>query len=68
MVWKVVIAAEVLTLPKHGIGKALQLAQIQLETSKVFAWTIVAIILTALSDILFNLILKSLGREAKYDN
>ncbi len=68
MVWKVVIAAEVLTLPNHGIGKALQLAQIQLETSKVFAWTIVAIILTALSDILFNLILKSLGREAKYDN
>lgn len=68
MIWKVVIAAEVLTLPKHGIGRALQLAQIQLETSKVFAWTIVAIILTALSDAAFNLILKHLGKEAKYDN
>ncbi len=68
MVWKVVIAAEVLTLPKHGIGKALQLAQIQLETSKVFAWTIVAIILTALNDALFNLVLNQLRKEAKYDN
>ena len=58
MIWKVVIAAEVLTLPKHGIGRALQLAQIQLETPKVFAWTIVAILLTALGDFLFNAVLK----------
>ena len=58
MIWKVVIAAEVLTLPKHGIGRALQLAQIQLETPKVFAWTIVAILLTALGDLLFNAVLK----------
>ena len=58
MIWKVVIAAEVLTLPKHGIGRALQLAQIQLETSKVFAWTIVAILLTALGDFSFNAVLK----------
>lgn len=68
MIWKVVIAAEVLTLPKYGIGRALQLAQIQLETPKVFAWTIVAIILTALSDTIFNLILKHLGMEGKDDN
>lgn len=68
MIWKVVIAAEVLTLPKYGIGRALQLAQIQLETPKVFAWTIIAIILTALSDTLFNLLLKHLGVEAKNDH
>ena len=58
MIWKVVIAAEVLTLPKHGVGRALQLAQIQLETAKVFAWTIVAILLTALGDFIFNAVLK----------
>lgn len=62
MIWKVVIAAEVLTLPKQGIGRALQLAQIQLETSKVFAWTVIAIILTALGDGLFNLLLKQLRK------
>lgn len=64
MIWKVVIAAEVLTLPKHGIGRELQLAQIQLETPKVFAWTIVAILLTAMGDGLFNFTLK----KAKHDN
>ncbi len=58
IIWKVVIAAEVLTLPKHGVGRALQLAQIQLETAKVFAWTIVAILLTALGDFIFNAVLK----------
>ncbi len=63
MIWKVVIAAEVIILPKQGIGRSLQLAQIQLETCKVFAWTIVAVILTSLSDTLFELILKSLQKK-----
>lgn len=58
MIWKVVIAAEVLTLPENGVGRSLQLAQIQLQTSYVFAWTIVAILLTALGDILFDLIIR----------
>ena len=58
MIWKVVIAAEVLTLPKYGIGRELQLAQIQLETSKVFAWTILTILLTALGDFVFTAVLK----------
>lgn len=68
MIWKVVIAAEVLTLPKQGIGRALQLAQIQLETPKVFAWTIIAILLTALGDGLFKLLLKQLKWEARRGN
>lgn len=54
MVWKVVIAAEVIVLPKYGIGRSLQLAQIQLETNVVLAWTIVAVLLTALGDGLFD--------------
>lgn len=68
MIWKVVIAAEVLTLPKHGIGRALQLAQIQLETSKVFAWTVIAIVLTALGDALFNTLLKHCIKEVPHGN
>jgi len=54
MIWKVVIAAEVIVLPKYGIGRSLQLAQIQLETNVVLAWTIVAVLLTALGDGLFD--------------
>ncbi len=55
MVWKVVIAAEVLTIPRYGIGRSMQLAQVQLETATVFAWTIVAIVLTAIGDYVFSL-------------
>lgn len=58
MIWKVVIAAEVLTIPKHGVGRSLQLSQVNLETSKVFAWTVSAVLLTALGDLIFNFILK----------
>lgn len=58
MIWKVVIAAEVLTVPSHGVGAKMQLAQIQLETSEVLAWTLVAVILTALGDLIFNMIVK----------
>lgn len=64
MIWKVVIASEVLTIPNYGVGKDLQLSQVQLDTSKVFAWTVVAIILTSLSDKAFEALLKkTLGRR-----
>ncbi len=58
MIWKVIIAAEVLTLPDYGVGRSLQLAQIQLQTADVFAWTIIAILLTAIGDFLFDLIIR----------
>lgn len=54
MTWKVVIAGEILTVPKQGIGSSMQFAQLNLETSEVMAWTVAAIILTAASDALFN--------------
>lgn len=63
MTWKVVIAAEVLTVPPEGIGSAMQYAQINLETSEVMAWTVIAIILTALSDALFSLAARLMGRR-----
>ncbi len=58
MIWKVVIAAEVLTVPDYGVGAKMQLSQMQLNTSSVLAWTLVAIILTSLSDLLFFSITK----------
>lgn len=44
--FRAVIAAEVLCLPKFAIGTNLQTAKIYLETEYVFAWTIIAIILS----------------------
>ena len=38
--WKVVVAGEVLCLPKNGLGSVLQKNQIHLETASVFAITI----------------------------
>ncbi len=49
LTWKVVVAAEVLSLPKRGIGAKMQYAQMSLETAEVFAWTAAAILCAALS-------------------
>lgn len=48
--WKVIVAAEVLSQPIHAVGTGLQLAKYRLDTAAVFAWTAVAIALTALSE------------------
>lgn len=44
--WKVVAAAEVICLPKKGIGTALQTAKTHIETAEVFAYTIAIIVLS----------------------
>ncbi len=54
LTWKVIIAGEILSLPRNGIGSQMQLSQLNLETGKVFAWTLVAIILSALSQGFFS--------------
>lgn len=46
MAWKVVIAAEVLAVPKYAIGYALLDAKRYLETREVFAWIIVIVLLS----------------------
>ncbi len=48
--WKVVIAAEVLAMPVHSVGTKMQNARINLETTEVFAWTIVSIVLSGVSE------------------
>ncbi len=61
MVWKVVIAAEVLTVPRYGVGSRMQLAQVQLETDKVLSWTLIAVFLTAFGDLVFALVVQGVG-------
>lgn len=44
--WKAVIAAEVLSQPEYAIGTSLQDSRIYLNTDRIFAWTIVAILIS----------------------
>ncbi len=48
--WKAVIAAEVISMPRYAIGTGMQFSQIQLNTAELFAWTIVAIIISSISE------------------
>lgn len=58
VIWKVVVAAEVLSQPKWGLGTSLNEAKAFLITTDVFAWTMVAILLSAVTDALFNILKK----------
>ncbi|HUX21855.1 MAG TPA: ABC transporter, partial [Spirochaetia bacterium] len=65
--WKVVIAAEVLSQPLHAVGSGLQLSKYRLDTAGVFAWTAVAIVLTALSEQGLELVDRSIPWRRKRD-
>lgn len=62
--WKVVIAAEVLSQPVRAIGTGLQFSQMNLETAEVMAWTLAAIILSALSESVLDQIIRRYRWEA----
>jgi NitT/TauT family transport system permease protein len=48
--WKVVIAAEVLSLPSFGLGAGMYDAKVRLEMPRMFAWTAAAVLLGFLTD------------------
>lgn len=58
--WKAVVAAEVLAMPRNGIGTAMNIARSQLETTEVFAWTAAAVLLGAGTEGLFILLRRHL--------
>lgn len=66
LTWKVVVAAEVLSLPNRGVGSEMQLSQMSLETAQVFAWTAVAILLSAASQWLLSLGIRALPWSSTY--
>lgn len=63
--WKSAIAAEVICRPAASIGKQLQDAKTYLETPEVFAWTVVAVIL---SMVLERLLVAAAGRFGRRYN
>jgi NitT/TauT family transport system permease protein len=50
LTWKVVVAGEVLSQPLRALGTGMQEARLSIETTEVFAWAIVSIILCGLSE------------------
>jgi NitT/TauT family transport system permease protein len=44
--WKVTVAAEVISFPKRAIGSRLFESKLYIETSDVFAWTLVVVLLS----------------------
>lgn len=48
--FKVTIMAELLSQVKYGIGKEMYFAKINLDTSTIFAWTILIIIISTIFD------------------
>jgi NitT/TauT family transport system permease protein len=59
--WKVVVAGEVLSQPRMALGTGLQEARLSIETTTVFAWAIITILLCGLSEYLFGLLADGLS-------
>lgn len=58
--WKVGVAAEVLSHPKNAIGSHLYSAKVYLDSSELFAWTLVVILLSLVFEIIFAKIIKKI--------
>ena len=65
---KLTIAAEVLAHTMNSIGIQMQIAKTYIEMDVIFAWTIIAIILSYLLELLIVLISKLLKRRRIYEH
>jgi NitT/TauT family transport system permease protein len=66
LTWKVLIAAEVLSYPTWGIGAQLDTARVYLRTDRVFAWTMLVVLIGLCFDYLLEyLARKAFGRGAE---
>lgn len=64
--WKAVIAAEVIIEPARAIGTEMQLARLNLDTPRVFAWILLAVLASGLTDLVWVALTKLiLARESR---
>lgn len=63
MSWKSGIAAEVIGVPANTIGENLYMAKIYLSTADLFSWTIIIIIVSAVFEKLFLLLIQALSKR-----
>ena len=61
LAWKAGVAAEVLAMPRNSIGLQLYNAKVYLETSDLFAWTLVIILLSMLLEKLLVALMRRLS-------
>lgn len=61
MAWKAGIAAEVLAIPEHSIGKELYFSKTYLESDALFAWTLIVILLSLIIEKVFVYGLSRIG-------
>ncbi|HCC07622.1 MAG TPA: hypothetical protein DEP72_05625 [Clostridiales bacterium] len=52
--FKVIIATEILALPKYGIGKRIYDSKLYLKTDEMLAWTVIVIVASLLIEKYFN--------------
>jgi len=63
LTWKVVIAGEILSFPESGLGSAMQTAKVHLETPRVFSLTIVAILMSVVTEVLLRWLARVASRH-----
>ncbi|MDF2921943.1 MAG: ABC-type nitrate/sulfonate/bicarbonate transport system, permease component [Paenibacillaceae bacterium] len=63
--WKVGVAAEVLSHPKNSIGSHLYEAKAYLDSTELFAWTLVVIALSMLFEKTFSILIRRLKSDKK---
>ncbi len=63
LAWKAGIAAEVLSVPARSIGKELFNAKTYFETTDLFAWTVVVIVLSLVIEIFFEAFISKLTKN-----
>ena len=61
LAWKAGIAAEVLAVPQSAIGSKIYSSKVFLETTDLFVWTLVTIVLSIIMESAANLFLSGLG-------
>ena len=61
--WKAGIAAEVLTVPVLSIGKMIYESKMYMETTDLFAWTLVVICISLLIETILMKFVKKLGQK-----
>lgn len=63
--WKAVITAEILSLPRFGIGREMQSIKTYMDTSELFAWTLLVICMSVLMESAFKALVRKAGK--RYD-
>ena len=61
--WKAVVTAEILALPRYGIGNQMYLDKLYLDYADLFAWTVLVILLSVILENAFRFLLKTLQKR-----